>query len=192
MKNEPTFEGFRAAHGGRSEWIPEFRRRVAAANKILANPIPYSLLTIRNAEFDRDYGTRQIEQNEGELGLALDRLELILSEAIRDAQIEKNPTAKEFLAIMHSLVFTARADDTVDQLMEQFRPIFNSKQAFSNQVAKISKYDEAKIWMLDQVNLDAQNKGKSKNQLAKDWAPKIKNKFGFLVAESTISRHWLK
>ena len=62
--------------------------------------------------------------------------------------------------------------------------------AYDNKVVSQGKFDEAKFWMLGDLEKNGGAKG-SKNKIAKDYAIKIKNKFGLTVSADTIARHWL-
>ena len=192
MSIEPSFKGIRSPEAPRHDWIAGWTERIVDARKTLANPVPRSPEAIAQIEQVIEHCKRQLAINEGELGQAWDHLAVMLAGAETNQHIQKNKGAMELLAIMRNIAEVANGDDCIDALLDHLTPVFRSQQAWLNQQAKIEKYKTAKRWFIDRVFYDPKVMTKSNNQLAKDWAPKIKEKFGLTVAESTISREWLK
>lgn len=85
-----------------------------------------------------------IRDNESDLGLAWDRVVSVLTIAISEPEISKNPTAIEFLEIMRSMASTIDARESIDDVMRLFQPMFQQQMAWDNKVASKSKFDEAR------------------------------------------------
>jgi hypothetical protein len=174
MTKRPSFEGFRSPECTRQSVLAMYRDFVQTSG---IDPSQSDIVA-------------EIVAGTGELGQAWDRLVETLTQAISDPIIEKNPACVEFLQIMRSLANTTTAATTVDMLFEPLKPIFQKQMAFDNKLKSHDKFFLAQFWMLDDLERNGGAKG-SKNKIAKDYAIKIKNKFGLTVSADTIARHWL-
>ena len=133
---------------------------------------------------------QEITAGDGKLGQAWGRLVETLNQAISDPVIEKNATCVEFLQIVRSLANTPVAGTTIDMVFEPLKAIFQSQMAYDNSLKSRGKFFLAKFWMYDDLEKNGGAVG-SKNKIAKDYAVKIKNKFGLTVSVDTIARYWL-
>ena len=174
MTKRPSFEGFRSPEYTKQSMLAMFRDFVQKSG---IDPSQSDVMT-------------EIVAGTGELGQAWDRLAETLTQAISDPVIEKNPACVEYLHIMRSLANTTIAATTVDMLFEPLKPIFQRQQAYDNMLKSHDKFVLARFWMYDDLEQNGGAKG-SKNKIAKDYAIKIKNRFGLTVSADTIARHWL-
>ena len=175
MMKRPSFEGFRSPDGTRESRMAMYRE------------------CIREDGFNSTKSdlAMAIQEGEGPLGAAWDRIAQTLTLAIADPVIAQNQTAIEFLEIMRSIALTVDARETINMVLDPLKPMFQKQMAYDNKAVSQGKFDEAKFWMRDDLANNLDIKGKSKNQIAAAYVYKIKQKFGLTVSADTIARRWL-
>ena len=175
MTKRPSFTGFQHPDGTRANRVSIFREFLQESPK---------------DEFSQEFWLEYVQDSESPLGAAWDRIVDTLMEAVTDPTISNNQVAVEFLHIVCSLAQGADPRTNINDVLSPLKYTFQKQMAYDNKVVSQGKFDEAKFWMLGDLEKNGGAKG-SKNKIAKDYAIKIKNKFGLTVSADTIARHWL-